>query len=134
MYGALSVCAGAAKTLAAVGPQELRLVGAHHMQAHALTPMISEAVPPAFPFLTLLVSGGHTLLLLARSESRFKILATAKDESIGMSFDKAARDLKVSTPLLGLFNEQFLSWIHASRVARLTSSPPLPSTRPDSVV
>lgn len=97
MYGALSVCAGAAKTIAAVGKPGLRLVGAHHMQAHALTPIFTEATPPEFPFLTLLVSGGHTLLLLARSESSFKILATAKDESIGMSFDKAARDLRVST-------------------------------------
>lgn len=95
MYGALSVCAGAAKAIAAVGKKELRLVGCHHMQAHALTPMITEDNPPEFPFLTLLVSGGHTLLLLARSESHFRILATAQDESIGMSFDKVARDLKV---------------------------------------
>lgn len=52
-------------------------------QAHALTPFLTEETPPSFPFLTLLLSGGHTLLLLARSETNFKILATTQDESIG---------------------------------------------------
>ena len=47
--------------------------------------------PPKFPFLTLLVSGGHTLLLLASSPSSFRLLATTQDESIGRSFDKVSR-------------------------------------------
>lgn len=101
MYGCLSQCGGAAKALAAA--TGLPLLGVHHMvrtgcrlplryladgsdvqqQAHALTPFLTETTPPTFPFLTLLLSGGHTLLLLARSESNFKILATTQDESIG---------------------------------------------------
>lgn len=103
MFGCLSVCSGAAKALAAA--TGLPLIGVHHMQgvllfhsiicstkflifdilklAHALTPFLTEKIPPTFPFLTLLVSGGHSLLLLAQSESKFKILATTADESIG---------------------------------------------------
>lgn len=102
MFACLSVSAIAAKTLSAA--LDIPLIGVHHMvslsaclcpdrssdtfssglqQAHALTPFLTEREPPAFPFLTLLVSGGHTLLLLARSESNFQILATTEDESIG---------------------------------------------------
>lgn len=106
MMACLTVSAVAAKTLATV--LEKPLLGVHHMvrsscsflfvtiapgltyltfdirqQAHALTPFLTEADPPRFPFLSILVSGGHTLLLLARDESSFKILATTGDESIG---------------------------------------------------
>ncbi|GAA5932700.1 putative N(6)-L-threonylcarbamoyladenine synthase [Sporobolomyces koalae] len=96
MYGCLSVCAGAAKALAAASKKPL--IGVHHMQAHALTPFLTatESNPaPEFPFLTLLVSGGHTLLLLATARERFEVLATTKDESIGQAFDKVARDLHI---------------------------------------
>ncbi|GAA5868858.1 hypothetical protein JCM3774_006776 [Rhodotorula dairenensis] len=98
MYGCLSVCAGAAKALAAATGKPL--LGVHHMQAHALTPFltaspVTDAPTPEFPFLTLLLSGGHTLLLLARSVSSFSILATTHDESIGASIDKVARDLQI---------------------------------------
>ena len=61
-------------------------------QAHALTPLLTSAPnPPKFPFLTLLISGGHTLLLLATSQTQFRILATTPDESIGRVFDKVSR-------------------------------------------
>ena len=61
-------------------------------QAHALTPILTcLSNPPKFPFLTLLVSGGHTLLLLASSTTQFQILATTTDESIGRVFDKVSR-------------------------------------------
>ncbi|GJN88721.1 hypothetical protein Rhopal_001687-T1 [Rhodotorula paludigena] len=98
MYGCLSVCLGAAKALAAATGKPL--LGVHHMQAHALTPFLTaspmtSSPSPEFPFLTLLLSGGHTLLLLARSLSSFEILATTTDESIGASIDKVARDLDI---------------------------------------
>jgi len=51
---------------------------------------------PQFPFLTLLVSGGHTLLLLATSLSSFRVLATTCDESIGRAFDKVSRMLELA--------------------------------------
>lgn len=64
-------------------------------QAHALTPLLTspQSSVPTFPFLTLLVSGGHTLLLLASSMRKFKILATTRDEAVGRTIDKVARDL-----------------------------------------
>ncbi|GAA5929514.1 hypothetical protein JCM10213_006394 [Rhodosporidiobolus nylandii] len=105
MYGCLSVCAGAAKALAASTGKPL--MGVHHMQAHALTPLLTSHLspsphpPPSFPFLTLLLSGGHTLLLHASSLSSFKILATTHDESIGACLDKASRDLGVDWALGG---------------------------------
>ncbi|KAJ1304333.1 hypothetical protein OPQ81_005491 [Rhizoctonia solani] len=93
MPGCLSVGAVAARSLA----EELKkpLVGVHHMQAHALTALYTSQPAPDFPFLTLLVSGGHTLLLLARSRSDFTILATTDDESIGNAFDRVARLLDI---------------------------------------
>jgi N6-L-threonylcarbamoyladenine synthase len=112
MPGCLGVGSTAAKTLAAA--LQKPLVGVHHMvrsspsfrlcktftfnpkQAHALTPVFTSTPnPPRFPFLTLLVSGGHTLLLLATSITQFRILATTRDESIGRVFDKVARILAI---------------------------------------
>ncbi|KEP50938.1 glycoprotease/Kae1 family metallohydrolase [Rhizoctonia solani 123E] len=93
MPGCLSIGAVAARALAAALNKPL--VGVHHMQAHALTALYTSHPPPEFPFLTLLVSGGHTLLLLARSRSDFTILATTDDESIGNAFDRVARLLDV---------------------------------------
>ena len=109
MSACLAVGMNAAKSLAAALRKPL--VGVHHMvqvlvlsetsnfssdeslqQGHALTPLLTSwPHPPKFPFLTLLVSGGHTLLLLAKSPDIFKILATTQDESIGRSFDKVSR-------------------------------------------
>lgn len=95
MAGCLSVGSNAAKTLAAALNKPL--VGVHHMQAHALTPMLTapESDLPQFPFLTLLISGGHTLLLLATSLTSFRILATTVDESVGRTFDKVSRKLDI---------------------------------------
>jgi len=91
--GCLSVGSNAAKTLAAALNKPL--VGVHHMQAHALTPFLTTPTEslPEYPFLTLLISGGHTLLLLATSPFTFRTLATTLDESIGRAFDKVSRML-----------------------------------------
>ena len=74
------------------------LVGVNHMQAHALTPRLVSALSgsstnaaPAFPFLSLLVSGGHTLLVHSRELTDHKILATTTDIAIGDCIDKIAR-------------------------------------------
>ncbi|KAI0708167.1 peptidase M22 glycoprotease [Cerioporus squamosus] len=93
--GCLSVCGNAARTLAAAVNKPL--VGVHHMQAHALTPFLTSPADalPTYPFLTLLVSGGHTLLLLATSRTAFRILATTLDESIGNAYDKVAKLLQI---------------------------------------
>jgi N6-L-threonylcarbamoyladenine synthase len=79
------------------------LVGVHHMQAHALTPRLvsaldssygrSKAQEPEFPFLTLLVSGGHTLLLESTSLTAHREIATTTDIAAGDSIDKMARHI-----------------------------------------
>jgi len=101
MPGALTIGASAAKTLAAA--LDKPLVGVNHMQAHALTALLTSPVGslPTFPFLTLLVSGGHTLLLLATSKTDFRILATTLDESIGRAYDKVSRMLALKWSTLG---------------------------------
>jgi len=95
MPSSLAVTAHAAFALSAALNKPL--VGVHHMQAHALTPFLTQPSDelPQYPFLTLLVSGGHTLLLLATSNTSFKILATSVDESIGWAFDRVARSLGI---------------------------------------
>ncbi|KAF9929151.1 hypothetical protein FBU30_001828 [Linnemannia zychae] len=111
----LGVGLNAAKTLAAALNKPL--IGVHHMEAHALTARLTTQNPdlsdnqdistsesdatsgsapyPPFPFLTLLVSGGHTLLLIAHSVDRYTTLATTVDDSIGEAFDKTARELNI---------------------------------------
>lgn len=81
MASCLASCALAAKTLAMA--YQKPLIGVHHMQAHALTVGLTEDLPPAFPYLTLLVSGGHTLLLSAAGPFDYEILATTDDDAIG---------------------------------------------------
>ncbi|TFK44575.1 Gcp-like domain-containing protein [Crucibulum laeve] len=100
MPGCLSVGTNAAKTLAAALNKPL--VGVHHMQGHALTAIFtSESGTIKFPFLTLLISGGHTLLLLATDHHSFRILATTEDESIGRTFDKVSKLLALKWTALG---------------------------------
>lgn len=73
-------------------------------QGHALTPFLTspESELPKYPFLTLLVSGGHTLLLLAASPNQFKTLATTVDASIGRAIDKVAFRLGMKFKPIGL--------------------------------
>lgn len=79
---------------------QVPLLGVHHMQAHALTPRLISALSssavsstsrPRFPFLTMLVSGGHTMLIDSRDLTHHTILATTQDIAIGDCLDKAAR-------------------------------------------
>ncbi|PNP42811.1 hypothetical protein TGAMA5MH_05554 [Trichoderma gamsii] len=100
----LSVGLNVAKGLALAW--QVPLVGVHHMQAHALTPCLVHALEntndkndsesittpsPAFPFLSLLVSGGHTQLILSSSLTTHQILATTADVAIGNLLDQTAR-------------------------------------------
>ncbi|OCH90240.1 glycoprotease [Obba rivulosa] len=93
--GCLSVGSNAAKTLA--GALNKPLIGVHHMQAHALTVFLTSPPEeaPQFPFLSLLLSGGHSLLLVAVSPTNFRILATTADQSIGTAFDHVAKMLEI---------------------------------------
>ncbi|KIX02736.1 uncharacterized protein Z518_08678 [Rhinocladiella mackenziei CBS 650.93] len=93
---------------------QIPMVGVHHMQAHALTPRLVDALKrdqygtsnplnPAFPFLTLLISGGHTMLLYSKGLVEHSVLATTTDTAIGDELDKCGRvilpkDLQRGTP------------------------------------
>ncbi|KAL1748632.1 glycoprotease family-domain-containing protein [Schizophyllum fasciatum] len=95
MGGCLGVCTNAGKAIAAA--LDKPIVGVHHMQAHALTALFTSPKdsPVRFPFVTLLISGGHTMLVLATSFDSFEILADTRDAAVGRAFDKVARSLEI---------------------------------------
>jgi N6-L-threonylcarbamoyladenine synthase len=72
-------------------------VGVHHMEAHLLAPML-EPEPPAFPFVALLVSGGHTQLVEVAGIGRYAILGESLDDAAGEAFDKVAKMLELDYP------------------------------------
>ncbi len=95
LIGALLVGASIARGLAwALG---VPVVGVHHMEGHLLAPML-EPDPPAFPFLALLVSGGHTLLVQVRGVGRYRVLGESVDDAVGEAFDKTAKLLGLPYP------------------------------------
>lgn len=94
MRSSLQVGISAAEQLAT--DLQLPIIGVHHMQAHALTPRLLQDGPlPDFPYMSLLVSGGHTLLLQSQSATDHTIIASTLDIAIGDCIDKIAKDLKV---------------------------------------
>lgn len=95
LIGALLVGAGVAQGLA-VG-LGLPAIGVHHMEAHLLAPQL-EPNPPAFPFLALLVSGGHTLLVDVEGLGRYRVLGESLDDAAGEAFDKTAKLLGLNYP------------------------------------
>jgi len=72
-------------------------IGVHHMEGHLLAPML-EANPPAFPFLALLVSGGHTQLVEVKGVGQYRILGESLDDAAGEAFDKTAKMLDLDYP------------------------------------
>lgn len=72
-------------------------VPVHHMEGHLLAPLL-EADPPAFPFVALLVSGGHTQLMRVDGIGRYALLGESIDDAAGEAFDKVAKMLGLSYP------------------------------------
>ncbi len=72
-------------------------VGVHHMEGHLLAPML-ENPAPAFPFVALLVSGGHTMLVEVMGIGQYKILGESLDDAAGEAFDKVAKHLGLPYP------------------------------------
>lgn len=72
-------------------------IGVHHMEGHLLAPML-EAQRPQFPFLALLVSGGHTLLADVTGVGEYTILGESLDDAVGEAFDKTAKLLGLPYP------------------------------------
>nr|VFK51867.1 MAG: O-sialoglycoprotein endopeptidase [Candidatus Kentron sp. TUN] len=95
LVGALLVGAAIGRSLAlAWGVPAL---GVHHMEAHLLAPML-ETDPPEFPFLALLVSGGHTQLVAVNGIGHYEILGESLDDAAGEAFDKTASLLGLPYP------------------------------------
>ncbi|MDH5426145.1 MAG: tRNA (adenosine(37)-N6)-threonylcarbamoyltransferase complex transferase subunit TsaD, partial [Gammaproteobacteria bacterium] len=87
LIGALMVGASAGRSLAySLG---VPAVAVHHMEGHLLAPMLEDNAP-AFPFIALLVSGGHTLLARVDGVGQYKILGESLDDAAGEAFDKTA--------------------------------------------
>ncbi|TXD96984.1 tRNA (adenosine(37)-N6)-threonylcarbamoyltransferase complex transferase subunit TsaD [Psychrobacter frigidicola] len=76
---------------------DIPAIGIHHMEGHLLAPLMG-ANPPAFPFVSLLVSGGHTLLIAAKGIGQYEILGESIDDAAGECFDKAAKMLSLEYP------------------------------------
>ena len=95
LVGALLVGATAGRSLAwAWG---VPAVAIHHMEGHLLAPMLEDD-PPEFPFLALLVSGGHTLLVEVDGVGHYRVLGESVDDAVGEAFDKTATVLGLSYP------------------------------------
>lgn len=95
LAGALLVGAGLAAGLAtALGRP---LIGVHHLEGHLLSPFLA-ADPPRFPFVALLVSGGHTQLMQVDGVGRYRLLGETIDDAAGEAFDKSAKLLGLGYP------------------------------------
>jgi N6-L-threonylcarbamoyladenine synthase len=95
LAGALLVGAGIANALAtALGKPSL---GVHHLEGHLLSPFLS-ADPPQFPFVALLVSGGHTQLMRVDDVARYDLLGETIDDAAGEAFDKSAKLMGLGYP------------------------------------
>ena len=95
LAGALLVGAGVACALAAA--LECPVVGVHHLEGHLLSPFLSID-PPEFPFVALLVSGGHTQLMQVDDVGRYVLLGETIDDAAGEAFDKSAKLLGLGYP------------------------------------
>jgi N6-L-threonylcarbamoyladenine synthase len=95
LAGALLVGAGLACALGVA--LQRPVLGVHHLEGHLLSPFLS-ADPPAFPFVALLVSGGHTQLMAVHGVGRYELLGETIDDAAGEAFDKTAKLLGLGYP------------------------------------
>lgn len=95
LVGALLVGLTAAKTLAIV--HQLPFLGVHHLEGHIYANCLSEPTLEP-PFLSLLVSGGHTSLIYVKDCGKYETLGTTRDDAAGEAFDKVARLLDLGYP------------------------------------
>ncbi|MEW8257153.1 MAG: tRNA (adenosine(37)-N6)-threonylcarbamoyltransferase complex transferase subunit TsaD, partial [Candidatus Thiodiazotropha taylori] len=95
LVGALMVGASVGRSLAwAWG---VPAIGVHHMEGHLLAPML-EAEPPEFPFIAMLVSGGHTQLVEVQGVGHYRLMGDSLDDAAGEAFDKTAKLLDLPYP------------------------------------
>lgn len=95
LVGALMVGGGMANGLGFAW--DCPIIPVHHMEGHLLAPMLEDNAPD-FPFLALLVSGGHTMLVGVRGLGEYQLLGTTLDDAVGEAFDKSAKLLGLGYP------------------------------------
>ncbi len=95
LIGALLVGAAVGRSLA--WAWQVPAIGVHHMEGHLLAAML-EAPAPTFPFLALLVSGGHTQLVQVAAVGKYTVLGESVDDAAGEAFDKTAKLLGLGYP------------------------------------
>jgi N6-L-threonylcarbamoyladenine synthase len=95
LVGALLVGASVGRSLA--WSWSIPAIGVHHMEGHLLAPML-ESKSPTFPFLAMLVSGGHTQLVEVLGIGRYRLLGDSLDDAAGEAFDKTAKLLDLPYP------------------------------------
>ncbi|UBU74972.1 tRNA (adenosine(37)-N6)-threonylcarbamoyltransferase complex transferase subunit TsaD [Pasteurella multocida] len=95
LVGALLVGSTIARSLAYAW--NVPAIGVHHMEGHLLAPMLEDD-PPTFPFVALLVSGGHTQLVRVDGVGRYQLLGESIDDAAGEAFDKTAKLLGLDYP------------------------------------
>ncbi|GAA0400857.1 tRNA (adenosine(37)-N6)-threonylcarbamoyltransferase complex transferase subunit TsaD [Cocleimonas flava] len=96
LIGALMVGASIGRSLAwGLG---IPAVGVHHMEGHLLAPMLDENQTIDFPFVALLVSGGHTMLVEVKAIGDYRIMGESLDDAVGEAFDKTAKMLGLGYP------------------------------------
>ncbi|MBI5007650.1 MAG: tRNA (adenosine(37)-N6)-threonylcarbamoyltransferase complex transferase subunit TsaD [Nitrosomonadales bacterium] len=95
LSGALLVGASVASALAYT--LDVPTIGVHHLEGHLLSPLLSDPAP-AFPFVALLVSGGHTQLMRVDGVGRYTLLGESVDDAAGEAFDKSAKLLGLDYP------------------------------------
>jgi N6-L-threonylcarbamoyladenine synthase len=95
LIGALLVGASVGRSLGFA--LNIPTIGVHHMEAHLLAPMLEER-KPEFPFVALLVSGGHSMLVEVESFGKYNLLGETLDDAAGEAFDKVARLLGLPYP------------------------------------
>jgi N6-L-threonylcarbamoyladenine synthase len=94
--GALLVGAAVGRSLAYAW--KLRCLGVHHMEGHLVAPLL-EADPPGFPFVALLVSGGHTLLARVDGLGRYRVLGETLDDAAGEAWPSAVVRASSASPV-----------------------------------
>ena len=95
LIGALLVGAATAQSLA--WTWQIPAIAVHHMEGHLLAPMLEENAPE-FPFIALLISGGHTLLVKVEAIGKYELLGQSLDDAAGEAFDKTAKMLELDYP------------------------------------